>query len=44
MYDRIPDDYPDAYTINRAKILQEQRLPSSTVIGQGEHFIAFQTV
>ena len=25
MYDRIPDDYPDAYTINRAKILQEER-------------------
>ena len=26
MYDRIPADYPDAYTINRAKKLQEERL------------------
>ena len=26
MYDRIPEDYPDAYTINRAKKLQEERL------------------
>ena len=25
-YERIPDDYPDAFTINRAKILEENRL------------------
>ena len=31
MYDRIPDDYPDAYTINRAKILQEERSPRHTL-------------
>ena len=43
MYDRIPDDYPDAYTINRAKILQEERLSSPTLIIR-EHFLSFQTV
>ena len=25
-YERIPDDYPDAFTINRAKILEENRV------------------
>ena len=45
MYDRIPEDYPDAYTINRAKILQEQRLPSSaTPSPVRENFLSFQTV
>ena len=25
-YERIPDDYPDAFTINRAKLLEENRM------------------
>ena len=25
-YERIPDDYPDAFTINRARIMEENRL------------------
>ena len=25
-YERIPDDYPDAFTINRARIMEEHRL------------------
>ena len=45
MYDRIPDDYPDAYTINRAKILQEQRLPLTSLSSSGStshHFRLFE--
>ena len=24
-YEKIPDDYPDAFTINKAKIMEEKR-------------------